>query len=121
MATTFPTGVPDKTIFEVSPGAYYQYDASQHSWIKVDGPAISLELATPLRDGLMTSEDYNKLNDLLLPPPKTSLSYGGCNYVFDNGTFGFRSSNNHLDIETELTLIDKDTKGFGGFMIIPMA
>ena len=112
MATHFPVGVPDGTIYEVSVGSYYQYNARQNNWVKVDGPAISLELATPSNDGLMSSDDYIKLNDLLLPPPRTSLSNENCSYVFDSGVFGFRSSSNHLNIETELTLIDKDSKGF---------
>ncbi|HUU40719.1 MAG TPA: hypothetical protein VMW42_07255, partial [Desulfatiglandales bacterium] len=112
MATHFPTGVPDGTIYEVSIGSYYQYNARQNNWVKVDGPAIKLELATSRNDGLMSSSDYVKLNDLLLPPPHTSLSNENCSYVFNSGTFGFRSSSNHLSIETELTLIDKDTKGF---------
>ena len=108
----FPKDVDNGTIFEAAPGTYYQYDKRSNSWIKMDGINTIFDVATPLQDGLMTSEDLNKVNGLLLPPPKTSLSNKNCSLTFDSGTFGFRSSSGHLDIETSLAMMDKDSKGF---------
>ena len=108
----FPMDVPDKTIFEASPDIFYQFNESEKSWIKVDGFNVSMDLATPLKDGLMSSDDLRKLQGLLLPPPNSAMSAKSCSFTFDSGTFGFRSSQNHLNIDHELTLIDKDEKGF---------
>lgn len=108
----FPQNAPDGTIFEATTGIFYQYNKRENAWIKVDGFAVSEDPATPLKNGLMSKEDLAKLEGLLLPPPKTSLTSNNCTFTFDSGVFGFRSSKEHLFIDHELSLYGKDEKGF---------
>jgi hypothetical protein len=102
----FPANPTDRMIYEASPGLFYQYSAGEATWVKLQGYDQQIELATPLRDGLMTAEDLRKLNGLMVPPPKTTLTAENCNYTFDQGMFGFRSSKKHLFIESELSTFE---------------
>jgi hypothetical protein len=90
-------------IFEASPGLFYQYSADENCWVRVDG-LDALGVATPLKDGLMSKEDLRKVNDLIIPPPRITLTGEDCNFTFDEGTVGFRSSEGHLHIDNELEL-----------------
>lgn len=108
----FPQDAEDKTIVELPNGLFYQFNKRDNTWVRVDGFSISMDLATVLRDGLMSKEDLQKLNGLLIPPPQTALTSGQCNLTFDSGTFGFRSSKDHLFVEHELNLRNRDPQGF---------
>jgi hypothetical protein len=112
MKVRFPENAEDGTIFEAAEGIFYQYNRKENSWIKVDGFIITEEPATALAPGLMESEDLRKLNDLLLPPPHTSMTSPQCGFTFESGVFGFRSSQEHLHIEHEVVLRDRDEQGF---------
>ena len=107
----YPVNPTDKMIFEASPGIYFQYTAADATWTRLQGYGAQLVLATPVTDGLMTSADFVKLNGLMIPPPKTTMTAEGCVHTFKDGVFGFRSSQNHLIIETELPLVVTDKDG----------
>lgn len=110
--SVFPPNAADGTIIEIKDELFFQYNKKENTWVKVDGFAVSFDLATVLKNGLMSSDDLLKLNTLLLPPPRTALTSERCTFTFDSGTFGFRSSKDHLFIEHELNLRDKDEQGF---------
>lgn len=112
MKVRFPENAEDGTIFEAAEGIFYQFNKKERSWIKVDGFTITEEPATALAPGLMESDDLRKLNDLLLPPPHTTMTAPQCSFTFESGVFGFRSSREHLFIEHELVLRDRDEQGF---------
>lgn len=107
----FPKNPPDKTIFEATPGDFYQFDAGLNSWTRMQGYATLFEEATPLRDGIMPASDLRKINGLLLPPPRTTLTSDNCGTTFEDGTFGFRSSTKELLIDTALSFVGKDADG----------
>lgn len=108
---TFPPNPIDGMIIEPINGTFYRWSTKEGTWIKLDGYDNAIVLATPLQDGYMSSDDYNKVIGLLLPPPKTALSGQDCSFIFDKGIFGFQSSKGHLDITTELPLYQKDENG----------
>ena len=107
----FPPNPEDKTIYEASIGVYYQFDKKQNTWVLLDNYGLFITPATSLQDGLMTSDDYIKVQGLLLPPPQTTIGSDQCKFVFTEGTFGFRSSLDDLNIEYELTLMDRNKDG----------
>ena len=108
---TFPPNPIDGMIIEPINGTFYRWSTKEGTWIKLDGYDNAIVLATQLQDGYMSSDDYNKVIGLLLPPPKTALSGQDCSFIFDKGIFGFQSSKGHLDITTELPLYQKDENG----------
>jgi len=109
--TTFPPNPIDKMIIEVSPNLFFQYEGKQKTWIRLDGFNAFTALATPTENGLMSKDDYNKIYNLLLPPPKTVLKSEYCSFAFEDGIFGFRSSKNDLFIDYNLKLTAKDPAG----------
>tara|TARA_R100001244_G_scaffold25113_4_gene25567 strand:+ start:25983 stop:30950 length:4968 start_codon:yes stop_codon:yes gene_type:complete len=93
----FPSNPEDGMIFEIIPGLYYIYDASQNCWGRLDG-FDSLSPATALADGLMPKEDLIKLNDLLIPPPQTSLQGEDCGSKFSSGKVALYSTDDSLKV-----------------------
>lgn len=108
----FPPNPADETLFEAAPGVFYKFNNKQLAWIRVKNIDAEFVVATYLHDGLMSKDDFTKLTGLLLPPPHTTLGSEDCVFKFNDGTFGFRSSAEHLFINHELSLIDRDEKGF---------
>jgi hypothetical protein len=103
---TFPPNPSDGTIFEASPGLFYQYRKSDNTWVRIDG-SEALPLASPLQDGLMTSEDLRKLSNLIIPPPQASIKGEDCALIFRQGRVGLYSSDGSLIIEKSLDLVNK--------------
>lgn len=101
----------DGMIVEVKPGVYYQFQASANCWKRLPG-FEGIPMASISEDGLMSKEDFNKVEELLLPPPDISLTSDQCSTVFDNGKLDFISSNNDLDISSELPLVGGESKEF---------
>ncbi len=84
MPNDFPTNpVPGETI-EIQPGQYFVYSAVTNAWTELEGN-VNPPLATPIIAGLMTSDDYNKLNEMILPPPQTTLKSEDYNATFASG------------------------------------
>ena len=109
--TSFPPNPTDKLICEVASGLFYQYEAKQNTWIRLDGFNAFKDLATPVQNGLMSKNDYIKIYNLLLPPPKTILKSEDCSFAFEEGIFGFRSSKDDLFINYQLKLMAKNQAG----------
>lgn len=103
MATTFPKNPTEGMIFEAIPGLFYQFSARENCWIRVDG-LEALGLATPTKDGLMSSEDYNKLNELLIPPPQSTIKGGKCNVPYTKGKVELTSLDESLFVSPSLQL-----------------
>ena len=99
-------------IFELTPDVYYQFDKKQNTWVKLAGFEMTVDVATPLADGLMSADDYKKINRLLIPPPHTTLRSVFCDIIWDSGTFGFRSNSEDIFIDFELPLVETDKNGF---------
>jgi len=107
MATlTFPSDPQDGMIFEAAPGLFFQYNAGSNCWVRIDG-VESLGLATPITDGLMAPEDLQKLNDLLIPPPQSTLKGEDCGIVFNQGKIRLTSTDKSVDIDHALEVLTK--------------
>lgn len=107
MATvTFPPNPSDGMIFEALPGLFYQYNARDNTWVRIDG-SEALPNASPLQDGLMTSEDLRKLMNLSVPPPQATLKGEDCSLIFRAGRVGLYSSDGSLIVEASLDLLNK--------------
>lgn len=93
-------------IFEAEPGIFYQFSKKENTWIGIDGYK-ALGIASQMQSGLMSKEDLKKLNGLLVPPPRISLTSEDCLFEFNSGIFGFRSSKGHLSISSDIELRNK--------------
>jgi hypothetical protein len=99
----FPPNPSDGEIFEAIPGLFFQYRASDNSWIRIDG-SDALPIASPLQDGIMTSEDLHKIMSLIIPPPQATLKGEDCPLIFKHGKVGIYSSDESLVITPKLNL-----------------
>lgn len=97
--------MPDRTIFQVGEGQYYIYIASDNSWNRLPG-VDQLGIATEAKDGLMSSADYKKLEDLIIPPPQTSIKGELCASSFSVGKIGLYAGDDYLSIKDTLTTIN---------------
>ncbi len=106
MALGFPPNPTNGQIFESEPGIFYRYAAVQNAWIRIDG-IRNLDLATPLRDGLMSSADFIKIEGLIIPPPQATMKADTCNIIYGTGRVGLYSTNDSLDISPTLEVINR--------------
>jgi hypothetical protein len=102
----FPTDPTDGMIYESAPGIFYKYSKNQNAWIRIDG-FDNLGLATPLKDGLMASDDFVKLEGLLIPPPQASLRTPSCGVKFNTGRVGLYSVDESLAVKPTLEIINE--------------
>jgi len=100
---TFPQNPNDGDLFEASPGLFYQYDAAQNCWIRVEG-LDSIGFATPLEPGLMAPEDFQKLQSIVLPPPQASIKSEDCDFTFAEGELRLTSTDDSLTISPNVEL-----------------
>lgn len=103
---SFPTNPSDGMIYELTAGLFFQYDASIGSWIRIDG-FNALGIATPSADGLMSSEDFKKIDGLIIPPLQTSIKGEECPVTFDSGKLRLTSTDESLVVEPKLDVMNK--------------
>jgi hypothetical protein len=106
MTVQFPSNPNHGDIFEPIPGLYYQYDNKTNAWIQLDG-VEGLGLATPLANGLMSKEDFKKLQNLIVPPPQASLTGEDCNVTFRQGQVALESLDGSVTITSTPTVMNK--------------
>jgi hypothetical protein len=100
----------DGQVIEVYPDVWYQFYERQNSWIRLNG-YHSIKPATQISAGLMTKEDFIKVNTLLTAPPKTILTSEDCAATFDGGAIRLYSRDHSLFVEDYLDLYEVgDTK-----------
>lgn len=104
---TFPKNPADGDLFEAVDGVFFQFDKRNNCWVRVDG-AEALGLATPLKDGLMSPEDFTKLESLLIPPPQSTIKGEDCNVAFTEGQIRLTSTDESLQIAPSLKLSGKN-------------
>lgn len=107
----FPVNPEHGTIFEFQPGVYYIYDSSTRSWDIVEGDMFT-SVATPSSNGLMSADDFKKLNRLVIPPPQTTITSEQCSTTYSTGIVGF-SGDQYLSIggtEYDFVTIDGTAK-----------
>lgn len=106
MTVQFPSDPNHGDVFEPIPGLYYQYDGITNCWVKLEG-VQSLGLATPLTHGLMSKEDFKKLQSLVVPPPQASLTGEDCNVTFRQGQVAIDSLDGSVQITSTPTVMNK--------------
>jgi len=100
----------DGMVIEVFPGVFYVYRARENSWIRINGYE-SIKPATQINSGLMTKEDFVKIDELLTSPPKTNLTSEQCDAVFDAGIIRLYSDDRSVHVEDYLDLYGDNGDG----------
>src|SRR5690554_5116096 len=100
--SSFPKDPSDQMIFEASEEVFYIYCASDNSWNRLPG-VDQLGLATEKEDGLMSKEDIQKLNGLLIPPPQTTIKGEQCDFTYKTGKMALYNTDEFLDIKGTLS------------------
>lgn len=106
----FPSNPENGMIFELIPGVFYKYNAGSNCWTRLKG-VDALGLATPLTDGLMSKEDYTKLQNLVIPPPQATLKGEDCETIFKSGTVALYSFDESLEISKNPRIINQTPQG----------
>lgn len=106
MNVSFPKNPPDGMIFEAAVGLFFQFHTSIHCWIRVDG-IEALGIATPTTPGLMSSDDLDKIDKLIIPPPQSSLKGEDCPITFSEGRLRLTSTDESMSVSTSLDVINK--------------
>jgi len=107
----FPGDPHHGDIFEFKPGLLYQWDARISSWIEIVSSSVNLSLATPIKKGSMSADDFKKLNRLVLPPPQSTIIGNDCLAPFQQGVIGFYSGDNYIDVNGNLDIRNIDEFG----------
>ena len=85
------------------------YIKSDNSWNRLPG-VDQLGIATELKDGLMSPSDLKKLDDLIIPPPQTSIKGEQCAIPFKTGQIGLYVGDDYLNIKDTLTTLNAGAK-----------
>ena len=106
----FPPNPEDGMIFEPISGVFYKYNSGSNCWTRLKG-VDNLGLATPLIDGLMSKEDFTKLQNLIIPPPQATLKGEDCETTFKSGTVALYSFDESLKISKNPRITNKTPSG----------
>lgn len=105
MGINFPSSPEHGTIYEPQLGVFYIYDLPTKTWVRTEGGMPNL--ATPLADGLMSADDLQKLNRVVVPPPQTTLTAQDCIGTLETGIIEFRVGDQFLTIEGTAKLMNE--------------
>lgn len=108
---TFPPNPKHGDIYEYKTGLLYQYDAGVNGWIPVISNSSLLELATPIRNGVMSSVDLKKLNRLVLPFPQSTIIGNDCDFAFNRGLIELSSGDEFIGVEGLVKIRNVDDVG----------
>jgi len=112
--TLFPSNPSHNMLFQQKNGVVYQYDSSVRSWIKLASDNLIMPLVTPSKDGVMSSDDFKKLNRLVIPPPESSITGTDCVAPYKRGVISLYSGDDFISIENSLNIQNIDQ--FGDFI-----
>jgi len=105
MSIGFPKNPEDGEVFEVTPEVIYQYSLSKRCWNRISG-ANNITTASVSEAGLMTKEDFAKVEDILLPSFSTTLTTEECDTTFKEGRVELVSTKAALEITEKLKLFN---------------
>lgn len=103
----FPPNPEDGEIYQVNDEIIYQYDASKKCWNRISG-IDNIELATVSEAGLMSKEDFIKIEEILLPSFNTTLTSDQCDSTFNEGRVELVSTDSSVEIAEKLKLFNPD-------------
>lgn len=101
--TGFPKNPDDGEVYQVNDQVVYQFNKSKNCWIKLSGPNVGL--ATIQEPGLMSKDDFIKINEILLPVFDTTITGEYCDDLkFEEGRVDITSSNDDIKVEAALKM-----------------
>jgi hypothetical protein len=106
----FPANPVHGMLFELNKGSIYQYDSATNSWSKIVTNSIPPPVVSDVLDGSMLSEDFKKLNRLVIPPPKSTIIGTDCVGSFSSGTIGLYGDD-YIDVQGQVELRNIDSEG----------
>jgi len=107
MKLSFPPNPDNGMLFSPNSDLLYQYNTATKCWKRIDGVG-NIELATISKPGLMSSDDFKKVRDIMIPPISTTITAEECETIFREGLVKLISSNDDLKINTDLELFKND-------------
>lgn len=107
----FPSDPTHGMIFEQRSGVLYQYDSTLNSWVKIASDNAKLPIATASTNGAMSASDYNKLNNLVVPPPYSSIVGNNCVAPYQRGVINLYSGDKFVSVNGTLGLQNIDEFG----------
>ena len=110
--TTFPVNPVHGMLYELIRGIIYQYDSSVKSWIKIVSENMPPKLVTFAEKGAMSSDDFKKLNRLVIPPPTSTITGDQCNVTFDTGMISLYGGDDEIvDVTGQVELRNTGSDG----------
>ena len=106
----FPKNPADGDIIQPENGVRYIYSAATNTWSRLEGGILIP--ATAIVAGLMTADDYIKLNELILPPPQSTITVEGWSSQFSKGIISLRSADQFVVIDTLDRRVNQHTYSF---------
>lgn len=103
----FPPNPTDGQVVKINDEVYYQYDAAERCWKRLPGIG-NVGPATVDKSGLMTAEDFIKVDDIIIPGFDTSISTVDCELAFRDGRIELISSEDDIEISEQLQLFKPD-------------
>lgn len=103
MSLGFPTDPQDGEVYQASQELIYQYSSSKKCWNRISG-VNNIKPATISDAGLMTKEDFAKVEDILLPAFSTTITTDECDTTFREGRVELISTKSSLEISEKLKL-----------------
>ena len=110
MSAEFPANPVHGMFFELNKGSIYQYDSTTNSWSKIVTNSIPPPIVSDVANGSMLSEDFQKLNRLVVPPPKSTIIGTDCVASFSSGTIGLYGDE-YINVGGKVELRNIDNKG----------
>lgn len=101
-----PVNPANGTIVELKPGVFLQYDINTRSWFKIEGRGLP-SVATAIKDGLMSHDDFHKLNRLYVPPYRTTIKGNNCALPFVEGNLQLYNGDEFLNITSTIDIANK--------------
>jgi len=101
----FPKNPENGEIFESSSGVFYAYDSAVNSWFRLEASAPGA--ATPVLDGNMVPEDFDKLDRLVIPPPQSTLTSSDTITTFSSGFISLKPGDQFINVDTTAPIMNK--------------
>lgn len=103
----FPPNPQNGDIYQVNDEVIYQYSSSKQCWNRISG-IDNIGLASVNDAGLMSKEDFMKIEEILLPSFSTTLTSEDCDSTFNEGRVELISTDSSLEISEKLKLFNPD-------------
>lgn len=107
MSIGFPNDPKDGEVYQVNDELIYQYHESKKCWNRISG-IDNVSEATISNAGLMTKEDFAKIEDILLPSFSTTITTDKCETSFREGRVELVSTKSSLEIAEKLKFFNPD-------------